>query len=76
MDGQFETFNSDLKLVNWATSYEINLYVIKKNYNLKNMLVNGDLTVTAANAAIMAEEAKANMIQANDDMTATLVEIT
>ena len=61
--------------MNWATSYEINLYVIKKNYNLKNMLLNGDIALDAATTASMAAEAKVNMIAANDDMGSTLLEL-
>ena len=75
MNSQFETFNDDLKLVNWATSYEINLYVIKKNYNLKNMLLNGDIALDAATITSMAAAAKVNMISANDDMQTTLLEL-
>jgi len=61
--------------VNWATSFEINLYVIKKNYNLKNMLLNGDISLDAATITSMAAAAKENMILADGDMESTLLQL-
>lgn len=37
------------------------------------MLLNGDITLDAATIAQMAEEAKENMIAADDDMEVTLL---
>ena len=61
--------------MNWATSFEINLYVIKKNYNLKNMLLNGDISLDAATITSMAAAAKENMILADGDMESTLLQL-